>query len=60
MMLPTSHNNRAFPPTKGELRLSNHMDPLQGVMPLGQRVRIEMQLARIPKQLIHEMTYPSP
>ncbi len=33
MVLPTSHNNRAFPPTKGELRLSNHVDPLQGVMP---------------------------
>ncbi len=31
MMLPTSHNNRAFPPTKGELRLSNYVDPLQGV-----------------------------
>jgi len=32
-MFPTCHNNRAFPPTTGELRLSNNPDSLQGVMP---------------------------
>ncbi len=44
-MLPTSHNNRAFPPTKGELRLSNHVDPLQGVMP--QRPSIDRSRSRL-------------
>jgi hypothetical protein len=34
MILSTCHNNRAFPPTLGELRLSNHLDPPQGVMPV--------------------------
>jgi len=34
MMFPTCHNNRAFPPTTGELRLSNNPDSLQGVMPI--------------------------
>ena len=33
MILSTCHNNRAFPPTTGVLRLSNNPDPPQGVMP---------------------------
>lgn len=33
MILSTSHNNRAFAPTKGELRPANQVDPPQGVMP---------------------------